>query len=279
MQPRLVELPSTAGGVVLRSHRPETVSPGPAAASLRICEEASAAEVRASRSSTRHSWAVARRCVPPSRPSRPAGVTVQRPNRRGTMRSWRCRRQQTRRRRARPSPPPHQEVLWRGALGLRAPRLLRRRLEHLKVFVEVLVQLEDGRDVAAAVAVVGRAPHRDQLVVEHPLVAVHHQLVGAGDEGHLWRWGLGGGGRGVGGRDPWRAEGWCAWLAGARVDRAGQLLPLLLAAAAAAVRAHDHAGGPSTPAGLLPPASALSWPAARPHSPFHTHARAPCWPG
>eukprot|EP00955_Chlamydomonas_euryale_P017729 189382-Chlamydomonas_euryale.AAC.5 len=46
----------------------------------------------------------------------------------------------------------------------------------------MLIQLEDSGNVSAAVAVVWRAPHRDQLVVEHPLVAVHHQLVCAADE-------------------------------------------------------------------------------------------------
>ena len=66
-------------------------------------------------------------------------------------------------------PRAHQEVLWRSPLGLRAPRFLGRRLKHLEVLGQVLVQLQDGRDVAAAVTVVGGAPHCHQLVVEHPL--------------------------------------------------------------------------------------------------------------
>lgn len=40
----------------------------------------------------------------------------------------------------------------------------------------------DGGDVPAAVAVVGRRPHRHQLLVEHELVAFVHQLVCAADE-------------------------------------------------------------------------------------------------
>jgi hypothetical protein len=56
----------------------------------------------------------------------------------------------------------------------------------------VLVQLQDGRDVAAAVAVVGRRPYGHQAVRglarlaalrgEHGLVALHDQLVRAGDQ-------------------------------------------------------------------------------------------------
>ena len=60
--------------------------------------------------------------------------------------------------------------------------VLRRRLEDFEVLVEVLVQLEDGGDVAAAVAVVGRGPHGHQRVVEHVLVALHDELVRARDE-------------------------------------------------------------------------------------------------
>mmetsp|Transcript_76524 Transcript_76524/g.211821 ORF Transcript_76524/g.211821 Transcript_76524/m.211821 type:complete len:353 (-) Transcript_76524:157-1215(-) len=77
---------------------------------------------------------------------------------------------------------PSQEVVGRRLLGRHAPCLLRRVLKYLELAVEVLVQLQDGRHVAAAVAVVGRRPDRHQRVAEHPLEALHHQLVRAADE-------------------------------------------------------------------------------------------------
>jgi len=40
----------------------------------------------------------------------------------------------------------------------------------------VLVELEDGGDVAAPVAVVGRAPDRQNCLVKMPLVAFHDKL-------------------------------------------------------------------------------------------------------
>lgn len=48
--------------------------------------------------------------------------------------------------------------------------------------LQVLVHFHHRRDVATAVAVVGSRPHSHQLVVEHPLVALHHELVGAADQ-------------------------------------------------------------------------------------------------
>lgn len=53
----------------------------------------------------------------------------------------------------------------------------RRMLEHLILLPEVLVQLEDGGDVAAAVAIVWRAPDGDDRVVEHKLEALHRELM------------------------------------------------------------------------------------------------------
>mmetsp|Transcript_20571 Transcript_20571/g.52340 ORF Transcript_20571/g.52340 Transcript_20571/m.52340 type:complete len:241 (-) Transcript_20571:499-1221(-) len=76
-----------------------------------------------------------------------------------------------------------QKVVGGGLLGRNAASLLRCRLEDLVVLRQVLIQLEDRGHVAAAVAVVGRRPHRDErLVGEHVLVALHHKLVGARDE-------------------------------------------------------------------------------------------------
>mmetsp|Transcript_33163 Transcript_33163/g.105757 ORF Transcript_33163/g.105757 Transcript_33163/m.105757 type:complete len:344 (+) Transcript_33163:85-1116(+) len=75
-----------------------------------------------------------------------------------------------------------QKVVWRWLLRGDAALVLRRRLEDFEVLVEVLVQLEDGGDVAAAVAVVWRRPDGHQRVVEHVLVPLHHQLVRARDQ-------------------------------------------------------------------------------------------------
>ena len=74
-------------------------------------------------------------------------------------------------------------VLGSDALGPNpAACVLRRRVEDLELGREVLVELEDGGHVAAAVAIVGRGPHRHEAVVEHELVALHDELVRAADE-------------------------------------------------------------------------------------------------
>jgi hypothetical protein len=55
--------------------------------------------------------------------------------------------------------------------------------EELEVPLELVVQAEDGRHVAAAVAIVGSGPNRyEVLVLEVVLVALHDELVGAADE-------------------------------------------------------------------------------------------------
>jgi hypothetical protein len=60
--------------------------------------------------------------------------------------------------------------------------LLRRGVKRLVLRVQCLVQLEDAGHVAAAIAVVGRAPHRHDGVFKHELVALEHELMRAGDE-------------------------------------------------------------------------------------------------
>ena len=57
-----------------------------------------------------------------------------------------------------------------------------RSLKDLKVFIQVLIKLEDGGDVAAPIAVVGRRPDSHERVGEHVLVALHHELMRTGDE-------------------------------------------------------------------------------------------------
>lgn len=50
---------------------------------------------------------------------------------------------------------------------------------------QVLADLENGSDIAAAVAVVRGAPDGDDAAVEHFLPAFHDELVGAGDHGDV----------------------------------------------------------------------------------------------
>ena len=59
---------------------------------------------------------------------------------------------------------------------------MRRGVEYGELAVEVLVELEYGGHVAAAVAVVGRRPDGQHGLVEVPLVALHDELVGATNE-------------------------------------------------------------------------------------------------
>lgn len=64
--------------------------------------------------------------------------------------------------------------------------MIRHGAEDLEVRVQVLAERHDARHVAAAVAVVGRRPHRhDVLRREVILVALVDQLVRAGDEGEV----------------------------------------------------------------------------------------------
>ena len=52
---------------------------------------------------------------------------------------------------------------------------------HQKLVVAVLLHLHDGRLVSAAIAVIRSRPDRDDVVVEHPLVALHRQLMRSHD--------------------------------------------------------------------------------------------------
>jgi hypothetical protein len=56
-------------------------------------------------------------------------------------------------------------------------------VENLEVAVEILVELEDGGDVSAPVAVVGSRPHCDEVLLgEHVLVTLLHELMRSADE-------------------------------------------------------------------------------------------------
>ena len=74
-----------------------------------------------------------------------------------------------------------QEVVRRWLLGGLGPLRRRGVPKGDVLLVQVLVEFQNGGDVAASVAVVGRTPHRHKSVVEHLLVPIHHQLVGTGD--------------------------------------------------------------------------------------------------
>mmetsp|Transcript_20055 Transcript_20055/g.51700 ORF Transcript_20055/g.51700 Transcript_20055/m.51700 type:complete len:279 (+) Transcript_20055:173-1009(+) len=80
-----------------------------------------------------------------------------------------------------------QEVVRCRLLSRHSTRLLWCCLEYFVVLVEVLVELEDRCHVATPVAVVRRGPHRDERVVEHVLIALHHQLVRTCDQIDLVR--------------------------------------------------------------------------------------------
>ena len=55
-------------------------------------------------------------------------------------------------------------------------------MEDLEVVLHVLVDLHDGGDVSASVAIVGGGPDGDKVgVVEPELESIHNQLMGTGD--------------------------------------------------------------------------------------------------
>lgn len=66
--------------------------------------------------------------------------------------------------------------------GRNDPLRVRHCSEELGLSCVGVLEHHDGGDVAAAIAVVGRRPNCDQLLVEHELVALVHQLVGAADQ-------------------------------------------------------------------------------------------------
>ncbi|KAH9407846.1 hypothetical protein TYRP_011491 [Tyrophagus putrescentiae] len=74
-----------------------------------------------------------------------------------------------------------EKVIGRSAGDVRLAAL-RRRVKLEEGVVEGVVELHDRRLVAAAVAVVGRTEDGHHVVVVAPVEALHHQLVGAGDQ-------------------------------------------------------------------------------------------------
>ena len=70
-----------------------------------------------------------------------------------------------------------QEIVRRRVLRGLLPLAVRSSVVRFECVLQVLVHLHNRRYVAAAVAVVRSRPHVHQLVVEHPLVPLHHHLV------------------------------------------------------------------------------------------------------
>ena len=71
-----------------------------------------------------------------------------------------------------------EEVLGRRTLLRDAPRLLRRRLEDAIRPRQLRIKFENSSHIPAAIAVVRRAPDRDERLVEQGLVPFHDELVG-----------------------------------------------------------------------------------------------------
>ena len=74
------------------------------------------------------------------------------------------------------------EIVGGRVLGRNATSVLRCCFKYLIFRVELLVELENGSHIPAAVAVVGCGPNRHKRVFEHALVALHHKLVRAANE-------------------------------------------------------------------------------------------------
>lgn len=70
-----------------------------------------------------------------------------------------------------------EEIVWRRIVRGHLSLALRGRVVGDEVALQILVHLHNRSDVTAAIAVVRGGPHGDELVVEHPLVALHHQLM------------------------------------------------------------------------------------------------------
>ena len=76
-----------------------------------------------------------------------------------------------------------QEVWNKGLVGDGPGCLVSQSIEGLKRVLQLVVDVEEGGDVATSVAIVGRGPNRHEvLVLEPELVAVHDELVGPGDQ-------------------------------------------------------------------------------------------------
>ena len=70
-----------------------------------------------------------------------------------------------------------QKVVWWRILGRFFSFVMWCRVIHLQRCLQILVHFHDRRQVSTPVTIVRRRPHIHQLVVEHPLVSLHHHLM------------------------------------------------------------------------------------------------------
>mmetsp|Transcript_2693 Transcript_2693/g.4548 ORF Transcript_2693/g.4548 Transcript_2693/m.4548 type:complete len:300 (-) Transcript_2693:74-973(-) len=76
-----------------------------------------------------------------------------------------------------------QEIGDEGLVGDGPGGLVSQGVEDVERLVQLLVHVEDGGDVSASVAVVGRGPDGNQVLVSEPVLeTVHDQLMGSGDQ-------------------------------------------------------------------------------------------------
>lgn len=75
-----------------------------------------------------------------------------------------------------------QEVVRSSAVHVAQKVLVRCRVELQERILHELIDFHDGSFVTAAVAVVGRREDGDDVAVVRPIVAIHDELMGSGDQ-------------------------------------------------------------------------------------------------
>ena len=70
-----------------------------------------------------------------------------------------------------------EEIIWRIILRRYLSLALGGRVVSNKGVLQILVHLHNRSDVSTTIAVVWSGPHSNELVVKHPLVALHHKLM------------------------------------------------------------------------------------------------------
>jgi hypothetical protein len=74
-----------------------------------------------------------------------------------------------------------EKVVWLLLCGRPAAVIRGSGGEDDKLVFKMLINLHDGSNIAAAVAVIGRRPHSAHCLVKVPLVSLHHKLVRSQD--------------------------------------------------------------------------------------------------
>jgi hypothetical protein len=76
-----------------------------------------------------------------------------------------------------------QEVWNEGLVRYSSGGLVSQRVEDIKSFVQLVANVEDGGHVTTSIAVVRGRPDCHQVLVSEPVFeAVHHELMGSGNE-------------------------------------------------------------------------------------------------